>query len=478
MRGIHRTFALCACALMALTQSPTADAASPEEEAALLLFKEGRTAFGAGEYAEALGHFEEASKVVNNVYVQYYIARTWVALDRCAEAIPKLAELQGQLPPEAEGPRREDERRCLLKEARAHVKATRCGEALPLLKRLEGMTTGIDEEWRASRVPWCEARITDFLTDTPSRKAAYKLYLAGKQAMEGGDPEQAIHFFRKTAALVDEKVVRESLAWALVETGADCPQLVTALNGAEGPPSEPHALQVACETYGPGGQLAAAERRAYLGAVVAGLEARRRQDLATASERLSAAADQHGNPALKALTVDVLHEQERCDDYIAAVETADDEVRPLITSAESRLASCAAKKEDTATTAPSEAEGGDSTLSWVLMGTGGGALVTGAIVLAMRQGDLSAKEDAEAKYNAGVDTVASLEAAKQAQADADGKSTLGAALVAGGVGMATVGLIFMLMDEPEGAAEEEASQGGVQLAPFLTTRAVGLQGRF
>ena len=96
----------------------------------------------------------------------------------------------------------------------------------------------------------------------------------------------------------------------------------------------------------------------------------------------------------------------------------------------------------------------------------------------MRQGDLSAKEDAEAKYNAGIDTVASLEAANQAQADADGKSSLGIGLLAGGVGMATVGLILMLMDEPEGAAEEETSHGGVQLAPFLTTRAVGLQGRF
>ena len=99
--------ALCVCVGTLALASPAVadDGPSPEEEAALALFKEGRSSFGAGDYEQALTFFETARDVIDNVYVRFYLARTYAALDRCAEALPSLAELAGKLPEDAEGPR-------------------------------------------------------------------------------------------------------------------------------------------------------------------------------------------------------------------------------------------------------------------------------------------------------------------------------------------------------------------------------------
>ena len=140
------SFARRACvgalALAIGATTSTVQAATPEEEAALLLFNEGRTAFGEGEYERALKHFVDAQVVIDNAFIQYYLSRSYAALGRCAEALPGLTGLAGKLPPDAEVPRKEDQRRCLVQESRKHVKAVRCAEApgvsAPQLRRLNG----------------------------------------------------------------------------------------------------------------------------------------------------------------------------------------------------------------------------------------------------------------------------------------------------------------------------------------------------
>ncbi|MEE2779632.1 MAG: hypothetical protein VYE15_03845, partial [Myxococcota bacterium] len=403
--SIYARYACVGALALALVATASAtQAATPEEEAALLLFNEGRTAFGEGEYEKALKHFIDAQVVIDNAFIQYYLSRSYAALGRCAEALPGLTSLAGKLPPDAEAPRKEDQRRCLLQEARKHVKAVRCAEALPLLEQMEGLVTGADEDWRAGKVPWCEARITDFITDTPSRKAAYKLYLAGKAGEEAGDLDKAATMYRKAQALADDPYLRERLAWVLTQT-SDCATIYQALE------DQAHPLVVACNQYD-ATDLQGAPRRAYLFDVVAGLKARTAGDNAAAAVALAAAVGKAPVPALVALRTDILFDLGRCDGYLELVTNADPAVRPLITDVDKRVEHCESPPPPSGGGETSVAVGGEAGISTAastgggsnalelgLIGAGGAAVVGAVVVAILRMGDVSAMSDAEAIFN-------------------------------------------------------------------------------
>ncbi|MEC9072131.1 MAG: hypothetical protein VX938_07120, partial [Myxococcota bacterium] len=332
------------------------------------------------------------------------------------EALPSLAELAGQLPEDAEGPRRDDERRCLLKVSRAHVKAVECEAALPLLRRLEGLTTGVNEEWRAEKVPWCEARITDFLTDTPMRKTAYKLYEAGKAAEEAGEPDKAEGFYRKAMGLTDEPFLRLTLAWFFVGT-TGCEAGIGAL---ELPPGTSHNLVTACGQLGPVTSMEGPELRSYLEAVVAGLDALDAGDKAAAAEHLGDAYPVGGNLEVLALHTDLLYDLRRCEAYAGSVAGAPPEARGLMTDVDARVERC-----ESGDLPPLEGDGatgdalavqatattGSQTLEWGLVGGGGAALLGAAIVTILRAGTMGDLREEETTWN---DPLASPDARSQA----------------------------------------------------------------
>lgn len=476
------------CALWLFVGAPAhAEGASLEEEAALALFKEGRSAFGAGDYERALQFFEDAGDVLDNVYVRFYVARTHAALGRCAEALPSLEELAGRLPDDAEAPRKEDVKRCLLHEARRLVKAVNCAEALPVLTRLKGLLTGVNEEWRGDMIPWCEARITDFVTDTTLRKTAYKLYLAAKGAETAGDAAKAERFYRKALGLVEEPVLRERLAWLQVETGG-CDVVRATLNDNRNPSEKRGShLLVACAQYGPDDGLRGPQLRSYLQQVVAGLRALEGGERQAAAELLGALASAGQSAAVVALYADVLHDLERCGDYVHVVSGADAETRALITQADMRLARCEAGHR-----ASSPVPGGPDgslhlsadeasegrVMEWSLIGIGAAALVGSGAVAMVRQGTVGELADAETAWNAGASPAAraaGLNAVSSLQDEAALQGTVVVSLGAVGLGAVLTGSALLLL---RGAEQGDSPSETTRVGPFFSRHMVGIQGRF
>lgn len=504
-RRVGRVLRACAVALslstLALAPAQRAQAATPEEEAGLMLFKEGRAAFGAGEYETALQHFINAKAMVDNIFVAYYLARTYAAMGQCEQALPGLAAMAGKLPEDAEIPRKEDERRCMLILVRRYVRTVDCQKALPLLMQLSGRVVGADEAWRAEKVPWCQARITDFLTDTPVRRAAYKLYTAAKQAERTQDLEKAAALYTKALALVDDPVLRRSLAWVLTET-SDCHAVGRILGGI--PQTEAtdrdQALAVACTRYGSGGLLEGRARRDYLADVASGLEARATGDKAAAAAIFAAAASKGRNPALAALYIDLLFELRRCGDYVGAAGGAAEAVTALVQDREERVERCESGEpfeDEEPAVAASTGQGdlarggtdagitkkapvrGSKTLAWSLVGGGGVAILAAAGFAMARSGNIDDLAAAEKAFNEGSadEAVGAYSTITEHQDAAAQNGTLGWTFAVLGLGAAATGGVMLWMN-PSSPAEPGSDRASTSIVPFFTPRVVGIQGRF
>jgi hypothetical protein len=69
----------------------------PEDSPVWDAYDKGREAFAAGQFAEALAHFEAVAKEVDSVHVLVYLVRTQAALKRCDDALHYLPFLRQQL---------------------------------------------------------------------------------------------------------------------------------------------------------------------------------------------------------------------------------------------------------------------------------------------------------------------------------------------------------------------------------------------
>jgi tetratricopeptide (TPR) repeat protein len=200
-------------------ESAFADEPTVEEEAALLLFKEGKDLFKGGRYAAALMRFENAAKVVKKEVLTFYLGRTYVRLGRCGEALHYLSSLAGKVPPEAERLRLEGEKTCLWTEAKRLIADDDCVGAFPHLQNLSGRLSKEDEKWRLEKEQHCGPRSTAFDTGTTRRKAAHQIFLEARKARDANNLTRAAELLEKVGSLVDDLVIHEERFDVLVRLG-------------------------------------------------------------------------------------------------------------------------------------------------------------------------------------------------------------------------------------------------------------------
>jgi tetratricopeptide (TPR) repeat protein len=472
-----------------------AGAQSAEEEAAIGLFEEGKVAFKAGRFAEALPLFNHAHTVIDNVHTQYYLGRAYAATEHCEEALPFLAQVANELPPQVEILRANDETRCLMTVALVKVAADDCRAALPMLESLEGRVAAEEEAWRGQKAAYCSTRATDFPANTPTRKAAYGLYEAGIASEAAGDLAAAAGHFKMALALADEPIVRRRLARAQLASSG-CLAVLDALGGI---PKDKRTeadedLQEACGSYAPRGDLAGTELAKIVTTVTSGLAARRAGKPAEALHHFDLASVAGRAPAVEAVAIDLLYELERCKQYAVRLAEATPAARMAVTKRAERLEACGV---DAGTLSLGGGMAGPGTslsisggrvsfstnqiLEWTLVGTGATLLGISGMLAMGAQTDYDDAADATGFAN---DPNTSPSAAAQAFGDANelqalgDENTLTAQILAGvGVGALATGLTLMFMDGDEKNSDAQ-SRGGLQFAPWVSTRGLGLAGRF
>ena len=170
-----------------------AHAATPEEEAALLMFRDGRKLFDAGQYQAALTRFEKAWNVVRNDFLRYYIGRTYKELGRCDDAIEYLSPLAGKVPAEAERERAAAEASCRLDRARKRMAQWACAAALDDLRALPPGGLGRKEQSAADAMTARAERCVEvFDTHTPAGQRAARSFDEARRAIEAGEAAKAL----------------------------------------------------------------------------------------------------------------------------------------------------------------------------------------------------------------------------------------------------------------------------------------------
>lgn len=152
---VCRRFGAALVAFFIAMAPGVAMAATPDEDAAALLFREGYERFEAQDFAAALEKFQRAHQLVQNVHTSYFLARSLAALGRCGEALPRLVELRGGLGEgadavRAEGLRAADEASCRLSLGASQLERFACEEASELLQPIEPADLPARDRRRAS----------------------------------------------------------------------------------------------------------------------------------------------------------------------------------------------------------------------------------------------------------------------------------------------------------------------------------------
>lgn len=609
-------------ALIALALAPaSAWAGSPEEDAARIIYQEGKTLFGEGRYDEALERFEKAFVVVQNDVLRYYLGRTHAALGRCDEAIPLLASVRDKVPARLEPERQRDvlacrlprareraeaydcrgaladiealealdpdedvaaelgdlragvescafyfrgdgegsrkaarlvagarrylggghherarmaadasaavqpsraadyiravslrhlgrcsealealerlaepgalrgpdervraeaETACLLERGRALVAEERCAEAMHILDRLDGRLKERDERWRTEAMAHCGPKSTPFSLDSPARKAAHRLWVAGVAARASGDRDRAIDLFTKARALSDEPVIRRDLSALHLERGA-CHDAAHELSGIPEALRRPHDLAVvsACTRFAPAAALPSAAIAAHVAAIVEGIMARERGEHAEAAAIFAAPVRDGRNDRLWALRVDSLYQCDDCDAYLAELAVAGDR-ESLLSHTANRRQVCldrgtAARIERgeglQAITPPPPPLWQRDVFAWSVLGGGlalvgaGGAMLGQVAALRDEQGDLE-QEFQDARNGGQLEGSPAITDIRSRHADVSAEKDAWqiAGLTVGAVGLVAVGAgVFLLVWDPAEASAERAWHVDVRL---------------
>ncbi len=136
---------------------PDAASLTPEQEAALDLFEEGKAQFRAGRFEKALLHFEQAYEVYQHPAIGWWKGRTLSRAGRCSEALVLLVAVRGKLGADdeaqkAEQIRSEEEGACRVTLARAHMADFGCRAALDVLGRFDATTARKGDATKAARL--------------------------------------------------------------------------------------------------------------------------------------------------------------------------------------------------------------------------------------------------------------------------------------------------------------------------------------
>lgn len=249
--------ALTAMAVVAALplQAPLARDADPDEDAALILYREGRDAFKRGDDATAVRELQRAFALAPNDFIRYYLGLALERSGRCGEAMPHLLALAGRLPAEQERARVAAAARCEVRRAEVLANEGRCAEAAEVLAGVPGGVSPEADGGRTRIATECERRAAGFVPENASQRAALVLVLAGRRMLEEGNPAGAAERFEKAIALFDEPHIRLLAARARY-ADLRCPEALrhsqAAVSGLPDAREEVEAMRAWCETFAVG----------------------------------------------------------------------------------------------------------------------------------------------------------------------------------------------------------------------------------
>jgi tetratricopeptide (TPR) repeat protein len=207
----------------AFAQRPAfAQKASSEEEAALLLFDEGKKEFASKNYNQALYYFKRAYNVVQNVFIEYNLALAYQNTEQYEDALKFWEKLDGKL---SGNEKKEQENGliiCHFGIAGKLEEEKKFSESLMHLKWLEGKIKDPDLEKKCiEAIERIKPNVSDFPIDTPTKKAAYLIYEEGKKLFSSGSIDRALAKFEAAAKIYKEPNISFYRGLCFLEK-ADC----------------------------------------------------------------------------------------------------------------------------------------------------------------------------------------------------------------------------------------------------------------
>lgn len=207
-----------------------------QEDAAHLVYEEGRRLFAEGKLADALDRFEKANAVLDNVFIRFYLGLTYARVDRCDEALDHLSAVREQVAAAdaaREKERAEAEAGCRLVRARAALSDFRCRDALTETEPVRGaavrkaLRSDLDAIEREART--CDA--TFDTSGTAGRSGARRLAEA-RAHLAAGRTEEAAASAEASIRAAPTGAANLLLAVARVRSKR-CPEGLEALARAE-----------------------------------------------------------------------------------------------------------------------------------------------------------------------------------------------------------------------------------------------------
>jgi len=460
--------------------------------------KEGQTAarfFHQAEAALEAGDLDKAaSKAKASMVAKRTVAAGWFRFkvlhqaDKCGPALDQLMEITEELDRSQAKEAKKLSKQCLISETKKLVEADDCRKALPLLKQMEGQVRGADEKWRQEKIEYCIPRATDFITDTPQRKAAYKLYLAAKEARDKKDYARSIELLGKALGFSEEPVLRRTLADVHLFAGS-CEKAVDAVGkvpGGERTKSD-NAILESCKKYPPPSGVSGEAYGTYVRGIAKALTAKKSGKFSVAAAALSRVAKGTKNRDLWVLYTDTMFEAGKCKEYLAARKGAVQGWAERLTDAGERAEECRVslgitnEPDKKLPEEPVDDGGGMSqaTVGWIVVGVGAALLIAGGAMGGLYAGEATAMEDAAAIHNTTPDDALAAQAAQDfADAESGAQTMSGLAWGLGAAGAAALGVgLFLALTDDGGTPEGKGSTDvGFAASPGFT--GMTLQGAF
>jgi tetratricopeptide (TPR) repeat protein len=420
-------------------------------------------------------------------------------LGRCQAAIPRLEVAVPNANAEDAHIMGELSVRCRLSEGKRLLKGGSCYQIIRMLEPLKGKLKGEQETWRRQKVSWCRPRATAFPTDTTTRKAAYTLFRAAREAHDGGAPDapkRAAVLYAKALKLTEEPVIRRELAAVqIASSGCPASQETLRLIPEDVQVDWDRAMLETCRRYPPEPALEGAELDVHVRGVLEVLALREAGVHLQALSRLDALVTKV-SPGIQGLKADLLYGAGRCDDYVRQVQGMAATLRARVTDSEIRLSECrtplreqpvatlaephaAPRSHESRVQASAQSMGADTRhlAPWLTLGSGA---ALGAAGLALTFAWLDAEgrhEDARSRYESGAgdDALAALEEMNALADEGALHSGLALGLGAAGAVALGVGLVLLLSDSPDAPREVDPT---LSLYPVVSPSHVGLRGSF
>lgn len=419
-------------------------------------------------------------------------------LGRCDDALVTLENAKRSINSTVQAEQSGVIDRCRVSEAKRFVAAEDCRSAIPLLEKLQGRVNDGAQQWLDETLAWCAARMTVFLTNTPDRRAAYAHFEAARKAAAAGKLDVAKGRYTKALGLADEPIIRRELAHVFLRL-RDCPQAQASLAGIAEPQRSPRDLATlqACGPFKPERALEGDGLVGYVDALEQAWSRLDAKDFEAARKLLGALYVVGSNPAVRAASLDVLFQMDRCAQYAAETAEAPRAVRDLMADLDRRQAVCGAaptvvavkpvasaapiaRAESAefglqASTPPRTARRGARIAGWMTLTLGVAALGLGGYAMAKTNAAANRASDAASVYNAAASAPEAFDARDAYDRSADDRDTWRTRAVifgtAGGAAALT-GIILLIVGRDRGTTDS------AQIKPYTTARSVGLAGSF